>query len=430
MRRDHFFDWHGFKFAAKVLVLLFIAGTLGRYTLLYAAQSRLAGPSSLVLIQETRPAPPKSLSLSLSTTTSRHIIRTLTVNDAVPPAGKFIAVDLSSMVLTLYQEGVATAKYPILAKGKPGSPYETPAGFYSVLVKEPDRPSGGEEINLPWSVRFYGNYFIHGWPYYRDNGSPVNAAYAGGDIRLRTEDAEKVYDFAEEGVGIFVYEPPRAARAALVLDAIPVPLVSATSYVVADIETGDVFLEQNAGDAVPITSATTLMTVLVENEMFPIDAKNNVAQIHDTPSFVGWMNASAKTLGMQSTHFADAVGTSTENVSTPDDLVRLAAYLAREKSFILDIIRTPARELIADSGSVYRVENTAAPKGAAVSVVSVPINGVERRAAVIVIASDDSAADTKALTDWFTQSAVQGAGLANTACITCVILPPYRKIQL
>jgi len=142
------------------------------------------------------------------------------------------------------------------------------------------------------------------------------------------------------------------------------------------------------------------------------------------------MNASAKTLGMQSTHFSDAVGTSTKNVSTPDDLVRLAAYLAKEKSFILDIARTPTKELIADSGSVYRVENTAAAKDAVVSIVSVPINGIERHAVVIVLASDDSAADTKALSDWFTQSALQGADLANTACITCIIPPPYRKIQL
>ena len=57
MPRDHFFDWRGFKFAAKVLVLCIIAGTLGRYGLMYAAQSRSASGPSLVLIQETRPAP-------------------------------------------------------------------------------------------------------------------------------------------------------------------------------------------------------------------------------------------------------------------------------------------------------------------------------------------------------------------------------------
>ena len=122
MRRDHFFDWHGFKFAAKVLVLCIIAGTLGRYGLLYAAQSRSASGPSLVLIQETRPAPEKSLSLTLSTTTSRHIINTLAIADAVPPTGKFIAADLQSMVLTLYEGGAAIEKYPIRAKAVSGSP--------------------------------------------------------------------------------------------------------------------------------------------------------------------------------------------------------------------------------------------------------------------------------------------------------------------
>ncbi|MDP1689888.1 MAG: L,D-transpeptidase family protein [bacterium] len=411
MRQNHFFDWHGFKYAAKVLVLCIIAGTLGRFGLLYAAQSRMTAAPSLVLIQESHPAPARSLSLFLGTTTSQHIINTLAISDAVPTAGKFIAVDVPNMVLTLYQDGVAITKYPILATAKTGSPYETPAGFYTVLTKEPDHFSSAQQLDLPWSVQFSGNSFIHGWPYVV-GGAPVDALYQGGDIRLNTDDAERVYAFAGNGVGVFVYDPLPAPPPSLTLDIVPAPSISAASYLVADIDTGDVFLEQNAGNISPITSATTLMTALVANEMVPIDKKisaANLAKLYNTISFVDWMNAKAKALDMPSTHFNDASGTSTENVSTPDDLFRLAAFLTHKKSFVLD---------------------AAVAKDATVSVYALPFNGAERHVAIIVLKSKNSTEDTIALADWFMKSAEQGANLVNTACTTCAVPSPYRKIQL
>ncbi len=466
MRRDHFFDWEGFKFAAKVLVLCIIAGSVGRYGLLYAAESHSQTPS-LVLIQETRPAQ-KSLSLTLSTTTPEHIINTLSESDAVPSMGKFIAANLSTMVLTLYQDGVAINKYPIRAKGKIGSPYETAAGFYTVLKKESDHFNSAEQVDLPWSVQFYANYFIHGSPY-ADDGSPVGTSYTGGGIELGTGDAEKVYTFSEKGTDIFVFNQPRTALTSLVLDAIPVPSISAAAYVVVDIDTGDVFLEQNAESSFPIISATRMMIALVAGNaiafdkkvtlarsvllpaktkttetkdlfyagdiLYPIlmtpndEASKRLIETYGTEGFFDWMNATAKTLGMQSTHFSDTVGTSTENVSTPSDLFRLAAYLAHKKSFVLDITRTSSKDLIADSGNVYHLENTA-EKDTTVSIFSVPIGGATRRVAVIVLGSNNSMDDTAALSDWFTQSAQQGADIANTACATCAIPPPYRKIQL
>ena len=467
MRRDHFFDWHGFTFAAKVLVLCIIAGTVGRYGLLYAAQSRPSAGPSLVLIQEMRPTQ-KSLSLSLSTTTSEHITNTLTIADTVPPVGKFVAADLRAMVLTLYQDGVATAKYPIRVTGKDGSPYDTPAGFYTVSKKESDHFNGAEQIDLPWSVQFYANYFIHGSPYAAD-GSPVSLPYTGGGIQLSTDDARKVYEFAEQGTSIFVFDPT-PATASLVLDAVPFPPVSAASYLVADVDTGDVFLEQKADDIFPMESATRLMVALVANNTIAFDKKipiarsallpakaksaetkdlfragdllypllmasndaaaESLAQAHGATDFVGWMNTTAKALDMQSTRFSDIVSTSTENVSSPDDLFRLAAYLARKKSFILDVARTPSKDLIADSGNVYHLDNTGAVKDSRLSVVSVSINGIERRTAIIVLKSKDYAADTAALADWFTQTARQGADLVNTACATCAVPLPFRKIQL
>ncbi|MSU74619.1 hypothetical protein EXS57_02470 [Candidatus Kaiserbacteria bacterium] len=406
MRRDHFFDWSGFKFAVKMLVLCIVAGSLGRYGLLYAAQSHTSSGPSLVLIQETRPAAGKSLSLTLSTTTSQHIINTLTISDAIPASGKFIGVDLRTMVLTLYQDGVAFAKYPIRSKEEMGSPYETPAGIYNVLEKETDHFNTVEQIDLPWSIQFSANYFMHGLPYDGD-GSPAHTIRTGSGIQLDTEDAKEVYEFAEKGTNIFVFDPLTPQKASLVLDAIPLPSASALSYMVADIDTGDVFLEQNAGDVLPMGPAMKLVAALVTNEMIPIDKKNNTVQTYDVPSFVDWMNIKKKTLDMQSTHFVSTVSTSTENTSTTEDLFRLTTYLANRKTFILE-------------------KNTT--KDPVISIIPIPINGVERRIAIIVLQSEDAATDVTKLTDWFTQSALQGADIARTACITCALPAPYRKI--
>ena len=495
MSSDHFFDWDGFRFLGNILLVSVAVGLAAHFTLVYVAESRSTPPivatSSLaaVAVAETLPILAEDTTINFSTTTSQRIINMLAITDAVPQTGKFIAADLVHMKLMLYQDGMLVAEYPILAKGTPGSPNETPSGFYTVLSKEQDHFNRGEQVHLPWSMQFYGNYFIHGWPYFVD-GSLVDPDYSGGCIRLDTDDAKKVYAFSDKGTGIFVYDSIHTTLlSSLVLDTIPAPSVSASSYLVADIDTGDVFLEQNAKSSLPIASITKLMTALVANEtimsykkvavsrnellgthsasttattreQFPVAdllypllmASNNVvadrlAQYYGTGSFINWMNTTAKSLDMQSTHFTDASGVSTGNVSTPDDLYRLATYIANNKSFIFDITRTPLKKLISDKGNVYEVNNanvffdsanfiggkvgkTGAAEDTMVSLFLVPINGAARRIAVIVLKSSDYASDTLKLADWLRQSAQQGAAMVGTACASCTTSSHYRKIQL
>jgi hypothetical protein len=84
----------------------------------------------------------------------------------------FIDVDLAAMTLTLYAEGKEKEKLPVLTKGREGSWWETPTGEYSALLKESNHFSSIGKVWMPWSIQFYGNFFIHGWPYHPD-GSPV-----------------------------------------------------------------------------------------------------------------------------------------------------------------------------------------------------------------------------------------------------------------
>lgn len=486
MGLDHSFDLAGFRFGAKVFLACLVVGMVGHFGILLMAGSHPASAAApaLVAVQEAASAP-ISLTSAFSTTTAERVISRLAIADAVPREGRFIAADLTTMKLTLYQDGVVSAEYPILTKGRPGSPYETPAGFYTVLTKERDHLNNREGIYMPYSMQFYGNYFIHGWPYYTD-GTPVASTYSGGCIRLSTADAARVYAFAERGTGIFVYDPAHTvAMPSLALDATPAPMVSAASYLVADIDTGDVFLEKDAREPRPIASLTKLMTALVANEtimfnnkiavtrsellhaegntsalreafvvgdlLYPLLMESNnavadrLALYYGTASFVGWMNSTAKALDMQSTHFADASGISSGNLSTPDDLYRLATYIANKKSFIWSITRTPDKQLVADSGNVYHFNNfnifsnspdfiggkvgqTGAAGNTMTSVFSVPIQGVARRVAIVVLKSDDYTVDTTRLADWFTRSAEHGAALAAAACAACPS-PQYRKIQ-
>jgi D-alanyl-D-alanine carboxypeptidase/lipoprotein-anchoring transpeptidase ErfK/SrfK len=480
---DHSFDWKGFTFAAKICFAVTIVGIGANYGWLYAEAYFFPTTTSALVAVQTTPLVPVVLAATLSTTTPQRTLNALTIADVVPTTGKFIAADLVNMELYLYQDGTSTAEYPILTKGKPGTPYETPSGVYTVLTKEVDHYNAGEQVHMPYSMEFYGNYFIHGWPTYND-GTPVASTYSGGCIRLSTDDAAKVYAFADKGTGVFVYDTGAATSAPpLMVSGNSLPPLSASAYLVADVDTGDVYAEQNGQEQLPIASVTKLMTALVANEtimfdhevtvprgelqdvdvatdtapetfvigdlLYPLlmESNNNIAdtlaQYYGTGAFVDWMNSQAKALDMASTTFADASGVSAEDVSTPEDLYRLAVYLANKKSFVWKITRTPQKTITAGNGSSYtfanfnefsdlssfvggKVGHTTPAQDTMVSVFSMPVDGQQRRIAVIVLDSDDYTTDTQKLAAWFDQSA---ATAANTACASCAE-PQYKQIQL
>src|SRR5579862_5292212 len=95
----------------------------------------------------------------------------------------FIEANLSTMQLTYYVNGSVAEQFKILAKGRPGSWWETPAGLYKVQEKIPSDFSGFAHVYSPWALDFQGNFLIHGWPYY-PGGTPVGSTYSGGCIRL------------------------------------------------------------------------------------------------------------------------------------------------------------------------------------------------------------------------------------------------------
>jgi D-alanyl-D-alanine carboxypeptidase (penicillin-binding protein 5/6) len=480
VQNTHSFDWKGFYFTCKVVAVLFVLGTGAHWGFLFA-QSFLF-PSAHVA--EAGPLAPAAQAASISSTTPQRIINALTIADVVPAEGKFIAADLVAMKLYLYKDGAVVEEYPIKTKGRPGTPWETPSGMYAIQTKEENHFSTIGKVYMPYSMQFYGNYFIHGWTYYPD-GTPTSATFSGGCIKLSTEDAAKVFAFADRGTRVFVYDSTQAVPPPpLALSPLPTPPVNAAAYVVADIDTGDVYAEQEAQTRRPIASVTKLMTALVANEIISLDKKVSVpegvlfnppratstgaktflvddlfypllmqssngtaealASYYGTRGFVGWMNTTAKALGMEATTYADASGASAENVSTPEDLFRLATYLANKKSFVLSITHTSTKTIVAEDGSKYQIQNintpantslfeggkvghTTAAQDTMLSVLSFHVGDKTRRMAVIVLGSSDQAADTQHLAEWITTAAAQGA--PQTACVSCWQAPQYRKIE-
>lgn len=116
--------------------------------------------------------------------------------------GKLIDVDLATMKLAMWENGKMIEAVSVAGKGNPRlSP--TRKGFFTVLAKENNHLSSLSRVWMPWSVRYSGNYYLHGWPYW-PNGARLTSQYSAGCVRLQDADAKKVYDFAEVGIPVLV----------------------------------------------------------------------------------------------------------------------------------------------------------------------------------------------------------------------------------
>ncbi len=295
----------------------------------------------------------------------------------------FIEADLRSMTITLYENGVAKETFKILSKGKPGSWWETPTGSYHILGKKRNHYSSIGHVWMPYSMQFYGNYFVHGWPHY-DDGAPVSSDYSGGCIRLSNEDAQKVFDFGPKDMPILVLEDrnENIHYGDFLLTPAPSapPEVTAEAFLISEIHSQKTILEKNASVALPIASLTKLMTAVVAHEVIYLGRSihatpNLLAAIQEifTPTtgsdyagvdllypllmqssntsanllagfvggnhFVAQMNSKAESLLMEETRFSDPSGISAQNISTAEDLSQLLAYIYYKRPFLFEITR-------------------------------------------------------------------------------------------
>lgn len=497
---DTHFDWKGFAwYAYFFLAILAVAGLsqvdfTGASSVDDTATPRVTTASSFL------PSAKELLSL-LGTSTAQHsneeetppqpgdrIIGMQKIEETIPRTGKFVAADLDHMRMTLYENGSSTATYPILSKGRPGTPWETPSGYYSIKTKEPLHFSSIGKVYMPFSMQFYGNYFIHGWTFYPD-GTPVSASYSGGCIKLSTADAQSVFNFVDLGTKVLVVDSSDAVEKAPLSFDVEVPEIHAESYLVADLDTGHVYAEKNATSAYTIGSMTGLMTALVANEVISFEKKlpvlredllhppqenvtgnelfiigdlyypllmqssqgvaDSLANYYGTKRFVRWMNSTAEAFQMTSTVYEDANGVSTSTVSSAEDLFRLISYLDHKKSFVLNIAKTPVKKIVAEDGSSYTIANVhakselndslshstpiASTDNAIITISKTTLGGDTRNIASIVLYSLDEAADTTRLNTWILSAKPSSIVKSGTpACVNCArpLRVPYRIIEI
>lgn len=470
-------DKRGFLFAAKCLVALVIVCAGVSFGTAFGADKILAeatdDPAIRLKLAEirdkrlTRSSGEMRLLEKLQEYESELATRSIGTAsiDAVRLAhSRLIAADLSDMKLYLYENGYAIATYVIQSKGKRGSRWETPTGLYKIETKEEDHFSTIGFVHMPKSMQFFGNFFIHGWPYYPD-GTPVPEGYSGGCIRLSTEDAGKVFEFAERDTPIFVWEDANASTTRFSINEKKLPpKVSARSFLIADIRTGDVYAEKNPTEVLPIASLTKLVTALVANETIHYDrtltvnsddrrqtegtpgsilandsfevgellyallmeSNNSVAyalsRYSGSDNFIRWMNDKAQAIGMQETRFDDPSGISPNNVASANDLFKLARYIHNSQSFILNITREKEKKIHAENERAYTLSNfnhfagtkeflggktgyTSEAGETMVAMFELPIQQATATIAIIVLDSEDRKKDIEKLLSWFKSSA-------------------------
>lgn len=308
----------------------------------------------------------------------------------------FILANLSLMKLDVYEKGAVILSFPIQAKGREGSWWETPAGVYSIKSKEKNHLSSIGKVYMPWSMQFQGNFFIHGLPYYPD-GTPVSTSYSGGCIRLFTDDAEKVYSLVKQGVPVVVYEdtsrPLKTNK-----DYIFGPgAMSANRFLVADLTNGFTFASQGIDDEIEASSVVNLLTAIVSAEYMDIERNITVDSsdqietikprleagekytVHDylylllqessqeaahvlaralgLSRTVDLITQKAQAIGMEKSVFTDARAANIKNVTTLADTYQLLRYMYFNRKFLLTISANTAETRVYGAPAFSDIEN-------------------------------------------------------------------------
>lgn len=471
----HDFDTRGFYFALKCLAVIIFLFAGVKYGTAFAQDRILAeateglAETEMQLLEHKIKRSLKSLSEieiiqkleAFEGTLATRSIDSASVETLSRAHQRLIAADLDAMKLYLYEDGHATVTIDILSKGKRGSRWETPTGLYNIQTKEYNHFSSIGAVDMPFSMQFFGNYFIHGWPTY-PGGEPVPEGFSGGCIRLSTLDAQRVFNFASLGTPILIWDAE--SDAPLFTTTSAPPQVGALSYIVADVRSGTVYAEKDANTARPIASITKILTALVANETIHYDravtvssddrketegtpgqimgnntftvgdllyallmeSNNSVAytlaRYYGEALFVQWINDKARAIGMEHAHFADPSGLSPENKASASDLFRLIRYVHNSQSYILNITREQKKTIQSDEGRSYTLSNlnhfagnpqflggksgyTDEAKQTMTTIFELPISGATATVSIVVLGTNDRKADVEALLAWFKRSA-------------------------
>ncbi len=268
----------------------------------------------------------------LLTTTAEVTEETATTTRA-ELLGKYVVIYLNTMTLELHDGSTTLLTFPLLSQGKPGSYYETIGGSYVSDYKVPLHFSSIGHVYMPYSIHLFGNYFIHGVPYY-PGGEKVSSAYSGGCIRLSDADAKTVYDFVETGTPIIVTRDNEYSFSTTTEAGIPLSNQDMTNIMVATISL-EALTQDNpilGTDGVTYTTRKALLPRLVSYG--DTSVSHLYAKSIGEDAFVALMNQKALAIGLNTTHFTNV---STAASTTQEDYDRFMTYITTYKSYIQGI---------------------------------------------------------------------------------------------
>ncbi len=307
----------------------------------------------------------------------------------------FLEINLSEMRARIYKNGLLIKDVSILAKGDAQNWGGAAVGLYEILRGFVNAYSIVSEVYMPWSLHFYGKYYLHGEPYY-PGGQPLISKYSGGCLRLSNDDAKDIFELTEKSMPVLVIDKPRDDHQYQKEATTDFPELSAKSYLVADLDSGYVFSQKNIEEQLPIASLTKLMTAVVVSEnvdltktisvqepmleaygstngleagkrfsvvelFYPllIESSNDAAEA--LSHFLGrdrtirMMNEKAKAMMMEQTEFVCPSGYDPGNISTAKDLFYLARYIFNNRPPLLEI--TKGKEVRSFGEIGFDIEN-------------------------------------------------------------------------
>ncbi|MFA5987443.1 MAG: CapA family protein [Candidatus Paceibacterota bacterium] len=304
--------------------------------------------------------------------------------------GDELRVDINNKRVDFYKNGNHVYSAQIKRVAEQISPWYPISGEYFEPTKEKKHVSAISGLVFPDTIFWGANAFIHGPSTGLSSLSARIQKEASNkvSIELGAEDAAALFDLVSEDDTVEVYSPNVASKRPFVYGVQDPVLkkkdislrIKSYSYLVSDLDTGEVLYSKNAGKVIPIASVSKLITALVASEKIKPteqiiiskkavategrqgrllssdaflfsdliyalllessnDAAEAIAEHVGRELFIIDLNKKIGALGLSNTKFSDPSGLSAKNISTANDLTKLLKFLYTSDSPILQITK-------------------------------------------------------------------------------------------
>lgn len=245
-----------------------------------------------------------------------------------------IVINLNTNKLDIYNKG-KTSTMELVSQGKPGSYYETISGVYKSDYKIPLHFSSIGHVYMPFSIHLFGNYFIHGIPYYPD-GTKVSSAFSGGCVRLNDNDAKTVYNFVNSTTTIIITRQDEKEFKPTTLSTTTISSINMTRLMSTIISLEFLNQDDYIKSSFDFSTKTRLefLPYIINNNN--IDASVVYKDKMSDKSFVEAMNKKAKSIGLSNTVFTDV---NSPTITTEEDYGRFMSHIITYKSYLNTVVR-------------------------------------------------------------------------------------------